>query len=232
MSALGMVLALMALPGLATNVWRIDFSGAKLDAPPRGWAMKGTRLGVPDTLFRVVDSDGERVLRMTAVKGCGGLLREIKGVNLARTPVMRWRWRVRQFPPGGDGRIPDKADQPLHLYVISGSLLAQRCVSYTWETDTPRGASEHFSLYMGAFEDRWWCLRNKQDGTNVWITEARNVAADFTHQYGKVPESVALMIFCKADMTRTRAEAELAWIEFAEAPPQTEEREQPAADSE
>lgn len=205
----------MAWQSQAEGTQRVEFSELPLGARPRGWSIKGTRLGVPDTVFTVVEADdGRRVLRMTAEQGCGGVMREVHGVDLNRTPVMRWRWRVRTYPAHGDGRIPDKADQALHLYVISGSLLSQRCVSYTWETETPRGASEQFSLYMGAFEDRWWCMRNKEDGTNVWQCEERDVAADFRQQYGMVPSSVALMIFCKADMTRTRAEAELDWIEF------------------
>jgi len=212
------VAAMMLWQGVCagSNVWQTSFDTPKPGALPKGWKLTGTSRGVPVASFTVVtNAAGSNILHMSAVKASAGIMCELKKMNLKKAPIMRWRWRALELPTGADGRAEGKGDQPIHIYVISGSLMAQRCVSYTWETETPRAATQSFSLFMGVFEDTWWCIRNKEDGTNVWFTEERDVAADFRKCYGFVPESVAVMIFCKADQTKTQSAAELEWLAFA-----------------
>ncbi|NLF38538.1 DUF3047 domain-containing protein [bacterium] len=203
----------------ATNVWKTSFTlpeGSNAGPAPNGWALKGTSWGIPDSTFSVVrDADGTPVLHLVSERARGGLMRTAEGVDLNKAPVMRWKWRALVLAPGADGRIADKADQPIEVFVISGGLMSQKCVSYSWQTETPRGASLRYSVFMGAFEDTWHCIRNKEDGTNVWYVEERNVAKDFKDAYGFIPDEVAVMAFCKSDKTRTRTEADLAWIAFS-----------------
>ena len=214
---LACAITLLAHGGHAgSNVWQTSFAAAMPGSPPKGWKSSGTSRGVPVTSFTVVtNATGLNILHMEADKAAGGLMYEIKKFDLRKAPYMRWKWRALELPAGGDGRVEGKGDQPIHIYVISGSMMAQRCVSYTWETETPRAATQSFSLFMGVFEDTWWCIRNKEDGTNVWYTEERNVGADFKACYGSVPATVAIMVFCKADKTRSRAAAELEWLGFS-----------------
>jgi len=198
-----------------SNVWQTSFDQDAPGALPKGWKGGGGR-GVPKSSYMVVtNATGAHILHMEANKSSSVLMHEIKKFDLRKAPYMRWKWRALELPTGGDGRVEDKGDQPIHIYVISGGMAAQRCVSYTWETETPHAASHSFSLFMSVFEDTWWCIRNKTDGTNVWYTEERNVGADFQACYGSVRESVAIMVCCKADKTASRSAAELEWLTFS-----------------
>ena len=67
---------------------------------------------------------------------------------------------------------------------------------------------------MGVFQAKWFCVRNKTDKLDHWYIEERNVAEDFKNTYGFIPDKIAVMPYCKSDMTKTSSEAELAWIEF------------------
>ena len=199
-----------------SNAWQTSFAPTKPGELPKGWKSSGTSRGVPVPSFTVVtNAAGSNILHMEASKASGGLMQEIKKFDLRKAPYMRWKWRALELPTGADGRVESKGDQAIHIYVVSGSMMAQKCVSYTWETETPRAATQSFSLFMGVFEDTWWCIRNKEDGTNVWHTEERNVGEDLKACYGSVPESVAVMVFCKADKTASRSVAELEWLGFA-----------------
>ena len=65
---------------------------------------------------------------------------QLKHIDLQRTPILRWRWRVLEYPPDADGRVPERDDQAIGIYVSYGGFLGQRSVAYRWETDTPVGA--------------------------------------------------------------------------------------------
>lgn len=200
-------------------VWKSDFSKTVKEEKmeiPKGWEISGTKWGVKDSVFNVRKNEkGVPILHMSSEKGRGGLMHKIEGIDLNKVPVMKWKWLVVEFPKGGDGRFDKKGDQAIEIYVMSGGLASQKCVVYTWETETPNGAEKSFSVFLGAFKARWFCVRNKNDGTGKWFAEKRNVAEDFKKIYGFIPKEIAVMVFCKSDMTKSRAEAKLEWIEFS-----------------
>ncbi len=215
---IGLVWSLASAAENTNYVWKSDFSKtvkAKKMVLPEDWEISGTKWGVKDSVFNVrKNENGVPILHMSSEKGRGGLMHRIEGIDLNKTPIMKWKWLVIEFPKGGDGRFDDKGDQAIEIYVMSGSIASQKCLVYTWETETPIGAEDSFSVFLGAFKARWFCVRNKNDGTGKWFSEERNVAKDFKKTYGFIPEEIAVMVFCKSDMTKTRAEAELEWIEF------------------
>ena len=205
----------------ATNnavVWNTDFiKTVKMDGMtlPAGWEISGTKSGVNKSVFNVKkDKEGSNILHMSSNNGRGGLIYHIKDVDLNKYPVMCWKWKAIKLPEDGDGRIDAKGDQAIEIYVLSGSIINQKCIVYTWETETPKDASKSFSVFLGAFKAKWFCVRNKTDKLNHWYIEKRNVADDFKKVYGFIPDKIAVMIYCKSDMTKTGSEAELSWIKF------------------
>ena len=208
--------------GAAANkdiAWKSDFSNPvkiKGKMLPKDWEISGTKRGVNNSVYSLrKNKDGVPILYMSSDKGRGGLMHKIEGLDLNKFPIMKWKWLAIELPKGGDGRFDDKGDQAIEIYVMSGSLASQRCIVYTWETETPVGAEKSFSVFFGAFKARWFCVRNKKDGTGKWFIEKQNVAEDFKKTYGFVPDKIAVMVYCKSDMTKTRSEAELEWIEFS-----------------
>lgn len=180
--------------------------------------------GRPDTplaVFEVVpraDAAGGHVLRMTADRASGALLVPVEGVDLERTPILRWRWRVIEWPLDADGRRADRDDQAIGLYIASDGLFRRTSLAYRWETATPIGATGVVSYAGGLVRVHWIALRNRESGTD-FLVEERNVAADWRMLIGGAPpKAFAISISCNSQYTRSRAVAELDWLEFAPAP--------------
>lgn len=192
--------------------WRADF-----DALPAGSKVEG-KPGTATATFEAASADGAQVLLMKADRATGSLMIPVKGIDLNRTPILRWRWAVTTLPAGADGRDPKKDDQAIGIYIGSGGMLSRKSVAYRWETDTPVGAEGDARYGAGVVRIRWFALRNKDGGTNAFVVEERNVAEDYRKAFGKVPDEIALSVSCNSQYTGTKAAAMLDWIEFVAAP--------------
>lgn len=215
-SARWLPLALAAAATAATArtngpAWRADF-----DKLPEGSKVEG-KPGTATATFEVAEADGGHAVLMKADRATGSLMIPVKGVDLNRTPILRWRWAVTTLPEGADGRDPKKDDQAIGIYIGSGGMLSRKSVAYRWETDTPVGAEGDARYGAGIVRIRWFALRNKDGGTNTFVVEERNVAADYRKAFGKVPDEIALSVSCNSQYTGTKAAAMLDWIEFSAA---------------
>lgn len=192
-----------------TPVWRQDF-----ETMPTNWDVR-TKPGVSPAIFTITTNSTNACLQMVADGGSATLSAELKGVDLRKTPVMRWRWRVLKLPDGADGRYSKKDDQAIGLYITTGTIIQQKSVAYRWETATPIG-DEGDALYGGGVvRIHWFCLRNSNDNkVGSFVVEQRNVADDFRKAYGFVPDKVGLGISCNSQYTSSHAEAQLDWVEF------------------
>ena len=133
-------------------------------------------------------------------------------IDLNKTPILRWRWRVKKLPPFGDGRHRTKDDQAIGIYIGTGTAFNQKSISYRWETETPVG---HWGRMVYPNLNVWfYCLRNKNDGLDVWYEECRNVRQDFLNKYGYVPEKIALVICGNSQNSQSDALAEIDYIGF------------------
>lgn len=193
----------------ASAGWQEDF---KTMAPD--WEVRG-KPGVPLALFRVgqpADTNSSGLL-MEANNASASLLMKLDAVDLVKTPILRWRWRVTLFPRNADGRYPHKDDQAIGIYINTGSLFNQRSIAYRWETDTPIGVTGTVNYAGGLVKVKWVSLRNQQDGS-VFFIEERNVVEDFQREFGFIPKKISLGISCNSQYTASQAAAELDWIEF------------------
>lgn len=203
------------------GAWREEFKAMS----PK-WEVRG-KPGVKTAVFQVRQPTGldHPCLAMESDRASASLLMELDGVNLAKTPILRWRWRVTAFPPNADGRNPDKDDQAIGIYVNAGSLLSQRSIAYRWETETPPGADGTANYAGGLVKVKWFCLRNKKDGeSRTFIIEERNVAEDFKKSFGYIPAKIGIGISCNSQYTASQASAELDWIELVPAQPDKNSR--------
>ncbi len=119
------------------SAWREDFSAAD---GMTGWVKK-PKPGTKQAVFSVAsDPDtGDSFLHMEADKASAGLVTRIDGIDIEKTPILRWRWRVNRLPDRADGRQKTKDDQAIGIYAGSGSMLNNKSVSYRWDTpDAPR----------------------------------------------------------------------------------------------
>lgn len=201
---------------------RIDFSAEKaydsFSKYPAEWDYKSTWM-VPDSKMYVIKDPetGTKILKMESSKDCGTLLyyKFIGKLDLTKTPIMRWKWKVAKLPAGGDARYQEKDDQAIGLYVGYGRVF-RKSVSYRWETESPVG-SEGNATYARVVSVRWHCIRNKESELNKWYVDERNLADDFKRDYGEVPTDVVITVSINSEYTGTQAESYLEYIEFVPA---------------
>jgi len=195
--------------------WREEF-----ESMPDGWKVKtkpGTRAAECGVKKNPVSDEG--FLTMQADNASATFMVELKNINLNKTPVLRWSWRVATFPEGADGRVAAKDDQAIGIYVSHGGMIGQRSVAYRWETETPVGEEGSVRYAGGVVRVKWICLRNKDDGDGTqFIIEERNAAEDFKEAFGYVPDRIGIGVSCNSQYTGSKAEAQLDWIELIAMP--------------
>jgi DUF3047 family protein len=192
------------------DVWREEFS-----ALPPGWEVR-TVPGTAVATFRADPSgaDGAGVLVMEADNASATFATQLKGMDLRRTPLLRWRWRVLEFPRDADGRVKARDDQAIGIYVSYGGILGQRSIAYRWETNTPVGTEGDATYGAGLVKVHWIAMRNQNDGAGQFRIDERNVADDFQRVFGFVPTDPIIAVTTNSQYTATRAVAELDWIEL------------------
>ncbi|MFZ2653889.1 MAG: DUF3047 domain-containing protein [Victivallales bacterium] len=202
----------------STGGWRELFqfdgkSGEKI--LPKGWEIR-TKIGTSASSFYLVkeEKDNLSYLHMESDKSSGSLICNPEKVNLKETPMIRWKWRVKSLPPGGDGRESEKDDQAIGIYVGTGSLLSKKSVSYRWDTETPKGLEGNCSYAAGTLKIKWFTLRNKHDAVDEWFVEERNVSEDFNNAWGYCPEEIYISVSSNSQYTASKASADLNWIEL------------------
>lgn len=184
---------------------------------PRDWQVEGGKIGVPMTVCTVTENKDRRapVLAVHAARSTGGIICNLSDkVDLNKTPIMRWRWRVLNLPTGGDGRVAAKDDQPVALYVGTNAWLKKHSIAYRWECETPKGFEGDTSYAGGLVRVHFITLCDKKMPVGEWRTESRNVAADFKKIYGTVPREFALSVMGNSQYTKSDTKAEIAFIEF------------------
>lgn len=186
---------------------------------PSDWDVKGVP-GRDKAVFTAGYEDGtNKVLRMTSDNATATLKSGKLGVDLNKTPIMRWRWKIVKLPDGADGSNEKLDDQAIGLYVSAGSMLRQKSVAYRWETDTPTGVTGRAKYAAGVVSLFWISVRNKDDVADKtdddgWRIDTAHVAEDFKKAFDEIPSSVGLGISCNSQFTGTKAEALLDWVEF------------------
>jgi hypothetical protein len=181
---------------------------------PDGW--KGGNWGSPRYDFEIVDVNGQRVLHLKSEGDSSTVSREIKDkVNLKKTPILEWRWRITQLPRGADARKAATDDQAGQIYVTwprFPETVRSRIIGYIWDTTAPVG-SIFKSEKTGTVH--YVVVESGPAKLGRWITEQRNVAEDFKKIYGGAPDGPGVLsIAIDSDDTRSTAEAFVGPILF------------------
>ncbi|MBI4081806.1 MAG: DUF3047 domain-containing protein [Candidatus Lambdaproteobacteria bacterium] len=126
---------------------------------------------------------------------------------LSEYPILSWEWKVTRLPTGGDVRVRERDDQAGSVCVIvNPGLRGFESLCYLWENDGPKDTP----LTSTQREDsRYLILRTaKGDGAGVWLTERRNILADYRRVFGKAPTRKAVVgIQIDSNDTKSAAEA-------------------------
>ena len=137
------------------------------------------------TNYQLVDFEGTRVLKAESVNSASGLFKEQR-IDLQRTPVMNWSWRIENRLGNINEQSKSGDDYAARVYVvISGGLAFWRtkAINYVWASTSPKG-----KIWPNAFAGdhvMMIAIRSSSDQTGVWYSEKRNILADLKQQFGE-----------------------------------------------
>jgi hypothetical protein len=197
---------------LSAHAQRLEvgrFSAADLS----GWEEKSF---VGETRYALREDGGQQALYAQSNAAASGLFRKIK-VDLGRTPYLHWSWKIKNLVDGGDERRKQGDDYPARIYVVfSGGLFfwRTRAINYVWSNREPLGSAWPNAFTANA---QMIAVRSGPEGLGRWLTERRDVKADYRRLFGSEPgEIAAVALMTDTDNTGSAAAAWYGDIWFAE----------------
>ena len=205
-----LVLALaVPLPASETMVRVAEFSRLKPGDPlPAPWEPLTFKKIERHTRYELIRDGGQTVVTARSRQSASGLLRKVS-IDLKKTPYLNWRWKVARVYSQGDVTRKDRDDYPARVYVtfaydpnqvgflerakfetarlVYGETPPMAALNYIWANRAPRG-----SIVPNAYTSRAIMIAVQSGSalTGRWITEKRNVYADYKKAFGREPTTV------------------------------------------
>ncbi len=215
--ALAVSLLLVASAWAADVVIVEDWTKPPLGATgiPDGWT-SGQSWGLPKYDFTIMENSSHRVLHLRSEGDSSMISKDVKGkIDLKATPILEWRWKAVTLPAGGDSRSKHTDDQAAQLYVVWPRFpqeFRSRIIGYIWDTRAPAGLvvkSEKTSTVT------YIVVRSGPAELGKWLTERRNVVADYRKIYREAPDNPGgISIAIDSDDTNSSAESSFGVIAF------------------
>jgi len=178
---------------------------------PADWTIKVNH-GKPDV--SVCGANDSPCVHLKSVKASFSLERGVD-VNPSETPFLSWNWKVAKLPEGGDFRRSSTDDQAAQVLV---AFADRRVLSYIWDTSAPKGAAQNTSSIPLVHVYAVVC-RSGAAEVNSWVSESRNVAADYARAYGRpAPRVKGLRLQINSQHTGTVAESYFGEVAFRSSP--------------
>jgi len=218
----------------------VPFSRSTDGQPPAPWRFT-TLPHKPPTRFDVTTQpDGQRVLKVEADQSYGNLVHPTQ-VALGPATSLAWRWRVDTFVQAADLRSRAGDDGAAKLCVFfdlpvdrlpfgerarlalarssTGEDIPSEALCYVWDNKEARG-----TLMVNAFTQRMRMIVLESGATSTagasdWITERRNLLADYRKAFGNeagdtLPDVVAVAVSADADNTHGHGLAYFADVDL------------------
>jgi hypothetical protein len=212
-------------PAPAQEVWLSNF-GQGL-AP---WREVRLKASLPPNRFHVQAWDGVPALVVDSQQSMSLMARPVK-LDLARTPVLCWRWRI--DAPLRQANLLEKSgdDYAARLYVslrippenlgfgvrtqlalgraIWGDHLPDGALNYVWDNRQPEGFER-----PNAYTDRAVMIVQRSGAAQAgrWVAERRDIGADAHRLFGEAAAPVQLAVTADTDNTGESARAGFAQI--------------------
>jgi hypothetical protein len=178
---------------------------------PEGWYRISLAAAFDETTYELVSGTHGAVVRARSENATGSLATDLR-VDLHTHPILEWRWKVSTIIPEARSDNKFRDDSPARVFIsfdYDGLDLVQRlqhvamralgydavptrAIAYFWGNAEPR----HVVLDNTRAE---WIqmvpVRNRADSTGAWVTERRNVRADYRRIFGEDPPPVERVAF-------------------------------------
>jgi hypothetical protein len=160
-----------------------------------------------------ISSCGENAgfcVRLTSLNSSFSLEHSVD-VNPGDLPYLTWSWKVAQLPPAGDFRKTSTDDQAAQVLV---AFTDRRVLSYIWDSTAPKGTMQAVGAIPLLHVVAVVCESGPKD-LNKWLTETRNVEADYARAFGKpAPRIKGIRLQINTQHTGGRAETSFGQVAF------------------
>jgi hypothetical protein len=171
---------------------------------PKQWKVRGDEAEAR-VVYQVAEENGNHFLHARAEKTDVqiGLAHACQPKDF---PLLRWRWRVDQLPPGGNEKNVKTNDSAAAVYVVFDNRLMPRVIKYTWSATLPVGAQLDSPVYWRA---KVIVLESGASGLKQWRQETANFYQDYKNLFGAEPGEVqGIAVLTDSDATAGVAEAD------------------------
>jgi hypothetical protein len=229
-----LALCLLAVVGAsfaATEPGAVPFSSAIGEELPAPWRIVTVQKIPRHTRYAVKENDGRRAVRADADASYANVVHPLNA-EIGSTPILRFAWRVDQFPERSDlasRALDDVAAKVCVLFDVPPERLSlvdrtkiqlgrrlfdpqlpAATICYVWDRTLPTGR-----WIDNAYTDRvrMLVLRSGARGEQSrWIDERRDLRADFAQAFPReaasgLPKVTALAFATDADNTKSKASA-------------------------
>ena len=137
------------------------------------------------TSYKMNKLDGVNVLKAESKKTASGLYFERK-IDLEKTPVLNWRWRVDKTLLNRDELSKAGDDFAARVYVVvSGGLVFwnTNAINYVWASGQAK--TSFWPNPFAGDHAMMLALRSSDDKIGIWYNEKRNIREDFKKLAGE-----------------------------------------------
>ena len=223
------VLSLASAPAAADPVWIGKFpESGDIPAP---WQVAQPTNNYPPTRYTLRQWDGVAAVEAHAVKSMALLARPVD-IDLTKTPVLCWRWRIDAALQNADMTTKAGDDYAARIYLsfsvppetlgfgtrialaaaraLRGPQVPDAAINYVWDNKQPVGR-----IQASTYTDRsmMWVLRTGAGDAGRWVSERRPVSADFRTAFGYAPLRLT-GVAVATDTDNTGEEARAGFAEF------------------
>lgn len=169
--------------------------------------MRGT------TDYRIALKDGRVAIQAIGRNSASALMRRVS-VDPYRCPVIEWSWYVARIQKNADIRIKDREDVAASIFLLFGDpgFLSNPqpvpTLRYVWTNGTVPVETVVDNPYLQGVV-RSIVVESGTGRIGRWVTERRNVLADFRRAFGREPNEAihAIALFTDNDQTEEPVEA-------------------------
>lgn len=129
-------------------------------------------------------SEGADLALKAHCNGSASALYRRMPVDLTKTPIMRWSWKIDGIHAGLDDISKDGDDYAARVYVVYKGTLPWdvSALNYVWANTQPAGV-----FWPNAYTKRAIMIAQEsgmQEDEEIWIDEVRDVRQDFKRYFG------------------------------------------------
>lgn len=163
--------------------------------------------------YQILEENGNKYLEYsgTSARHLNFPTKDVKEIDIYKTPILSWRWRVFDLPKGANEKDDNLNDTAASIYVVFdfGHVLFKRVpksIKYTWSTSLKVGTE--VSKLFG--NQKIVVVESGPQKEGQWITFQRNIVEDYKRLFGDDPPSrpLAILILSDGDSTHDYVRAD------------------------